>query len=64
MRRSTGTAGTDTLPDEPPTHELIQIPGDLSYRMNRFLSEPRKDDLILLLVMDWEEEAMRENDAP
>ena len=32
--------------------------------MNRFLSEPRRDSPILLLAMDWEEEVMRENDAP
>jgi len=69
MSGSTGTTGTGTLSDEPlsdqpPTRGLIPVPDDPSFRMNRFLSEPHKDSPILLLAMDWEGEAMRENDPP
>jgi len=61
---STGTAGTGILPDEPPIGGLIQILDDLNYHINRYLSKSHKDGPILLLAMDSEGLAMRENDPP
>lgn len=65
MSGSTGTAGTGILSDDkPPTHGLISVPYDPSFRMNRYLSESRKESPIPLIEMEWEGQATRESDPP